>query len=152
MRLPATLLLAALVLAGCSTPGEPLPPEWQGRDLREGSWLNVTLQPQQTLSLEYPPWSSGTKVSWDWFTTPDQYQTFQLVRSEAGRQTKLFIRDRTNETGSLVIPQSGAHQLAWINDFFLPVTLTIQAPDGFQQRVYPPGEGPGCLLLAPQPC
>lgn len=144
----AVVLVAALMLSGCSgEKADPLPAEWQGRDLRQGTWLNASIEPGWSLALEYPPWTAGTKIAWDWFTTPDQYLYFQLVRTENGQPVKLFARHATQEAGSATIPQSGTHQFVWVNDFLRPIQVTVQPPEGSQQRFYPPGEGPGCLLL-----
>lgn len=151
--LVAAILVASTALAGCgSSPGPELPPEWQGRDLRKPGWQNVTIEAGWSLAIEYAPWSAGTRVAWDWFTTPDQFLYFQLVRSTDGGPVKLFARHATQESGGATIPQAGAHQLVWVNDFVAPITLSVLAPEGGRNIAYPPGEGPGCLLLGSGLC
>ncbi len=146
--LVAALLVAGTLLAGCGAPpGPALPAEWQGRDLRKPGWQNVTIESGWSLAVEYAPWPAGTRVAWDWFTTPDQYLYFQLVRDTGSGPVKVFARHATQEAGSATISQPGAHQFVWVNDFIGPITLTVLVPEGGRNIAYPPGEGPGCLLL-----
>lgn len=156
MQLPrgvlATLLLGVL-LAGCSGSVRTLPPEWQGRDLTQPGWDNVTLPAGYTLVKEYV-WSSGTVVSWDWFTRPATPLYFQIVRMQNGQGDPLTGVHRDQDTGQLMAPQAGVYDLVWRNEVGSDTVLTLNVPEGAKTTVYPPGQGPDCggFLLLRTPC
>lgn len=146
------LLLGSVLVAGCGEDAdEPLPPEWKGRDLREPGWSNVTLPKGWTMGLEYV-WSSGYPVQWDWLTEGDAYVYFQVLRVEEGQSRTLVAQHRDNSTGRITIPVGGAHQVLFRNEGFAQARLWHDMPEGGIQRIYKPGEEPGCFLLAAAPC
>lgn len=147
MNRPLVALALAILLAGCSDAGAPLPPEWKGRDLREAGWTNTTLEPEWSLVLEYPL-SSGSKLDWDWFTQGERPLYFQVVHMQGQQPNKMVARHFDQDTGEISAPQSGVYQVIWMNDGFLPMNFTWAAREGYSQRVYPPNEGPGCLTMA----
>jgi hypothetical protein len=143
--LAVALLLASVLAAGCSAPGEPLPPEWKGRDLREPGWANGTLQTGWTMGLEYS-WPSGQSVQWDWLTTDGKVLYFQIVRMEDGQPQAMVGQHRDNSTGRITTPVSGAYQLVFRNEGFSDAALWYKVPEGYAQRLYPPGQGPSCFI------
>jgi hypothetical protein len=150
MARPLSRLLAltiALALAGCADPGQPLPPEWKGRDLREPGWTNTTLQPEWTLVLEYPL-SSGSKIDWDWFAHNERMLYFQVVYMQGQQPYKMVARHLNEDRSEFSAPQGGVYQVIWMNDAVFDATFTWKAQEGYSQRLYPPNEGPGCLLMA----
>ena len=146
------VLLLPVTLAGCSQ-DEPLPAEWRGRDLREPGWGNTTLDSEWTLVLEYPL-SSGATIDWNWFTEAEQRGLyFQVVKMEGNRPVKMAARHVSEEESQLTAPTGGVYQIIWMNDGFLPVNFHWKAREGYSQRMYPPNEGPGCLMMAASmPC
>lgn len=150
MRIAALLLV--FTLAGCSTPGPPLPEEWKGRDLRQPGWTNTTLQPEWTLVLEYPL-SSGSELDWDWFTQGQRQLYFQVVYMQGKQPQKMVARHLDQDKAGISAPQSGVYQVIWMNDSIFDAAFTWKAREGYSQKLYPPNEGPGCLILAnSMPC
>lgn len=161
MRTPAplaALLLLGPLLAGCSDGGDggrtPLPPEWRGRDLREPGWSNQTLEGGWTVAFEYH-WPAGKRVAWDWVVVAPVFETqpvrtvyahFQLVRMEGSTARPIVAEDGDQGAGERTIVQTGTHQLDWMNEWTEPVTIAVKVPEGAQRILYPPGEGPGCLV------
>ena len=128
------LLLSSLTLAGCTASdgggSVPLPDEWRGRDLRKEGWTNVTIKPGWTYALEYQ-WSSGQRVSWDWFVFEPVFIHFQVVRQDAGQLRVLQAGDgqeQPDPPGRLTVPQSGLHQLDLLNEYWEPVTVAVRFP------------------------
>ncbi|MFA5945054.1 MAG: hypothetical protein WC876_11390 [Candidatus Thermoplasmatota archaeon] len=153
MRLPAALaLVLSTAMAGCGAPEAPLPPEWRGRDLEQPGWTTSTLEPEWTLVLEYPL-SSGSQLDWNWFTQVEQRQLyFQVVRIEDGEPVKIVARHASEEASQLTAPKAGVYQVFWMNDAFFATNFTWQAREGYSQRLYPPNEGPGCLMMRSEAC
>ena len=147
MRALPPIVLLCVAVAGCSgETGPDLPPEWQGRDLRQPGWTNTTLQPEWTLVLEYPM-SSGADIKWDFFTLDGKYVYFQLLKQETGRApTKMIGRHSTEEKDKLTTPAAGVYQIVWMNDSPFEQSFTWRTSEGYSQRTYPPNEGPGCMF------
>lgn len=151
MKAPAAILITA-ILAGCTEASEPLPPEWKGRDLRQPGWTNSTLPPEWSLVLEYPL-SGGTKLDWNWFSHNEKILYFQVLQSQGQQQAKKMVaRHFAEDDSSVTTPQGGVYQIVWMNDSIFDVTLTWKAREGALQKMYPPNEGPGCVLLAASAC
>ena len=145
------LLLGSVVAAGCADPGESLPPEWKGRDLREPGWANATVVRGWTMGLEYV-WSSGQAVEWDWLTNGTTVVYFQVMRMDGDRPQTLVAQHRNNSTGSITVPQAGAHQVFFRNEGFWDAQVWYKLPEGAALRFYPPGQQPDCFYLALAPC
>lgn len=144
----AVVLVLGLImpfLAGCDQPAADLPVEWKGRDLRKPGWTNSTLATEWSLVLEYPL-PSGAQLHWDFFTQDGAYAYFQVVRVE-GKPVSLVGKHSEDDASSLTTPKAGVYQVVWMNDGYLPLNFTWSASEGYSQRTYPPGEGPGCVLL-----
>ena len=142
-----TAMVVGFSLAGCPDPGPPLPEEGKGRDLRQPGWTNTTLQPEWTLVLEYPL-SSGTELNWDWFVHNERQLYFQVVYMQGKEPQKMVARHFDQDKSQISTPQAGVYQLIWMNDAVFDATFTWKAREGYWQKMYPPNEGPGCLLLA----
>jgi hypothetical protein len=141
------LLLGSVLAAGCGGPGQDLPPEWRGHDLRQPGWQNGTLAAGWTMGLEYV-WSSGQRVSWDWFTGDRAILYFQVVHMQNGQPQPMVGQHRDNSTGSITVPQGGAYQVIFRNEGSANAALWFKVPEGYSQRLYPPGAGPSCFFLA----
>jgi hypothetical protein len=149
-RLAVLALLLGAALAGCSDAGQPLPPEWKGRDLRQPGWANATLQAGWTLGVEYV-WSSGQPVQWDWLTEGKPVLYFQVMRMENGQGQTLVGQHRDNSTGRITVPVGGQHEVLFRNEGFAEAKLWYKLPEGGILRMYPPGQGPGCFFLLDGP-
>lgn len=145
IRGPAALLVA-FALAGCTAPSEPLPAEWNGRDLRQPDWTNTTLQPEWSLVLEYPL-PAGSTLDWNWFTQNERMLYFQVVQVQGQQPNKMVARHLAEDDSALTTPQSGIYQVIWMNDSVFDASFTWKAREGYSHKLYPPNEGPGCALL-----
>jgi hypothetical protein len=143
---PVAAIAVVLLLSGCSSPVPEYPPEWKGRDLTKPVWTNTTLEPDWSLVLEYPLPGSA-KLAWDWFTNSSGYAYFQVVKMEGKQADQMVAKHSQDEAAFLTTPTAGVYQIIWINDGFMPMDLTWDTSEGYSERTYPPGEGPGCVFL-----
>ena len=137
MRAPALLALALLgpALAGCSGGAPPAEPEW----------VEVTIPGRQMLDLEYTL-SSGTPLAWLWES--EGTLAFQALYVEGASAYPLASEYGSRGSGERTAPQSGRYDLTWDNQGPGNVTLRFIVADGYTQRTWPPGQGPGCAPLA----
>lgn len=143
MRLLSLLGLLALApaLAGCAGTPPPAEPEW----------VEVVVPGRQMLDLEYAL-SSGAVVAWEWeASSPIPFEV--LYVHPDGKATRMASEfPSTSSEGERTAPQAGRYDLTWDNQGRDNVTVRFVVSDGYTQRTWPPGQGPGCAPLVLLAC
>jgi hypothetical protein len=131
------LLVLPFALAGCSGGDqEPADPDW----------VEVVVPARQMLDLEYTL-SSGTLLEWTWQTAGGERVPFQALYVDGADAYPLASEYGAAGQGERTTPQSGRYDLTWDNQGFGNVTVRFQVTPGYAQRLWPPGQGPGCAPL-----
>jgi hypothetical protein len=129
-------LLAALALAGCGDAA-------RGPDYSGPEWEHATVPGGWTLDLEFVL-GSGHRIGWEWATDDGSRVLFQVLESTSTGASPLASEYANASRGERYAPQSGRYDLTWDNQATGNVTLHFQAGEGYIERLWPPGEGPGC--------
>lgn len=138
----AALLLPAAGLAGCSgaAPADEPDP------------VVVTVPSGQMLDLRYDL-ASGAVLAWDWETADGKPVPFQLLHVDGqGRAQPLESAYAARSQGEKTAPQAGRYDFTWDNLGFGNVTVRFTVTPGYEQRLWPPGQGPGCAPALLRPC
>jgi hypothetical protein len=141
--------VASLLVAGCTSSGPALPPEWKGRDLNEPGWQNTTIRPGWSFSLEYN-WPAQREVAWDWVVPNGTNLTFTLSRMSGSFAFPIHSSYGSDGQGTYTTRVDGVYFLVWDGDRQPETKLHFKAPEGARRAEWPPGTGPGCpggLLL-----
>lgn len=142
MRPLALLAIALMPLAvpGCSEEAAEAP-----------RWTEVVVPARQMLDLEYTLLSSGTPLAWQWQSNASV--AFQVLYVEGASAYPFASEYGLAGEGERTTPREGRYDMTWDNRGDTGLTVRFIVRDGYTQRVWPPGQGPGCApLLLGQVC